>query len=126
MIQGGCTQIICDSFRMQNPGLQIEIPQVNEDALLQEPMNNNGMSVNSQATIENRRGNNSNSENGASVYDEGDDVEMEGGKRLRRRKTSRKGKKSMRKNKKTRKGKKQARKTKKARKAKKSHRGSRK
>jgi predicted ribosome quality control (RQC) complex YloA/Tae2 family protein len=100
---------------MQNPGLQIEIPQVNEDALLEEPMNNNGMSVNSQATIVTRRGNNnSNSENGLSVYEE-ENVEMEGGKRLRQHKKS--ARKSM---KKTRKGKKISRKTvKKARKAKK-------
>ena len=107
---------------MQNPGLQIEIPGVNEDALLQGQMNNNGMSVNSQATIENLRGNNnSNSENGLSVYDEEDDVEMEGGKRLSQRKKS--TRKSM---KKTRKGKKISRKTvKKARKAKKAKKSSR-
>jgi hypothetical protein len=106
--------------RMQNPlGLQIEIPQLNEEALLQEPMNNNLGSVNSQATIVNRgMNNNSNNVNGLSVYEEEDveDEEMEGGRR--KRKHSRKAMKKTRKGKKmARKGKKHTRKsTKKGRK----------
>ena len=103
--------------RMQNPGLQIEIPPVNEDALLQEPMNNNAMSVNSQATIVNHGMNVSNDEEELSVYGD-EDVEMEGGRKRKHRHTKKckckKGKKA------TRKAKKQARKTKKARKAMKS------
>lgn len=101
-----------------NPGLQITIPQVNEEALLQEPMNNNGMSVNSQATIENSAMyNNSNSENGLSVYDE-----MEGGRKRKHRHTKKCKCKKV-----TRKAKKLTRKAKKlSRKAKKLGRGSRK
>jgi hypothetical protein len=97
--------------RMQNPlGLQVVIPPVNEEALLQEPAENNGMSVNSQATIVNRGMNNMNAENGLSVYD-GEDVGMEGG---RKRKHSRKAMKKTRKAmKKTRKAKKMVRKAKK-------------
>jgi hypothetical protein len=110
--------------RMQNPlGLQVVIPQLNEQALLQEPAENNGMSVNSQATIVNRgMNNNSNSVNGLSVYEEEEeeDVEMEGGrKRMHSRKAmkkTRKGKKMVRKAKKhtrksTKKGRKGTKKT---------------
>jgi hypothetical protein len=109
---------------MQNPlGLQVVIPQLNEQALLQEPAENNGMSVNSQATIVNRgMNNNSNSVNGLSVYEEEEeeDVEMEGGrKRMHSRKAmkkTRKGKKMVRKAKKhtrksTKKGRKGTKKT---------------
>jgi hypothetical protein len=111
--------------RMQNPlGLQVVIPQLNEEALLQEPMNNNVESVNSEATIVNPgMNNNSNSVNGLSVYEEEDveDVEMEGGRRKRKHshkavKKTRKGKKMSRKAKKhtrksTKKGRKGTKKT---------------
>ena len=102
--------------RMQNPGLQIEIPQLNEEALLQEPMNNNVESVNTQATIVNRGMNISNGENDLSVYEEEEDEEIKGGRRKRKHsrkavKKTRKGKKMVRKAKKhTRKSSKKGRK----------------